>query len=143
MIIVDANVLLYAYDRSSSRHEAARRWLEGALNGEEEVRFPLVTLLAFLRISTHPTVFRRPLDPGRAIEIVASWLARPNVKVATPSDRHWHVLTEVARAGQARGPLLMDAHVAALAIEHGAQLATTDRGFARFPGLRFADPLAG
>ncbi|HWP61938.1 MAG TPA: type II toxin-antitoxin system VapC family toxin [Candidatus Binatia bacterium] len=141
MILVDANILLYAYDRSSPRHEPARRWLEAALNGEETVGFPLLTLLAFLRISTHPAVFRRPMEPGRAIEIVATWLARPNAAVVAPSERHWQILADVARAGQARGPLLMDAHLAALAIEHGATLATTDRGFGRFRGLRFRDPL--
>ncbi len=141
MILIDVNVALYAYDRSSPRHDAARRWFEGALNGDEEVRFALVTLLGFLRISTNPTVFRRPLQPSGAIGIVSGWLARPNVGIATPSERHWRILDDVAAAGQARGPLLMDAHLAAIAIEHGATLATTDRDFARFSGLRLRDPL--
>lgn len=143
MILVDANVALYAYDRSSPQHDAARRWFEGALNGDEDVRFALVTLLGFLRISTNPPVFRRPLPASRAIAIVSGWMARPNVGIATPSERHWRILDDVAARGQARGPLLMDAHLAALAIEHGATLATTDRGFTRFRGLRLRDPLAG
>lgn len=142
MILVDANLLLYAYDSSSDRHEPARAWLEEVLNGEEAVRFALVSLLAFLRISTNPAVFRRPLSAGEAIGLATSWLNVPVAGLAEPTDRHWSVLEALARSGQARGPLLMDAHVAALAIEHGATLCTTDRDFARFPKLRFTDPLA-
>jgi toxin-antitoxin system PIN domain toxin len=141
VILVDANLLLYAYDRTSHRHEPARAWFEGVMNGQEDVRFGLATLLAFLRIATNPAVFRRPLRPSRAVEIVASWLGRPNVSIASPSDRHWRILAEVAAAGQARAALMMDAHLAALATEYSATLATTDRDFARFPGLRFIDPL--
>ena len=142
MILLDANILLYAYDRESPRHDAARRWVEGVLSGDEAVGFPLVTLIAFVRIATNPAVYRRPLTPARAVEIVSSWLARPNVSVAAPSERHWAILADTLERGQARGPLVVDAHLAALAIEHGATLASTDRDFARFPGLRFRDPLA-
>lgn len=142
MILLDANILLYAYDRESPRHDAARRWVEAVLSGDEAVGFPLVTLIAFVRIATHPAVYRRPLTPARAVEIVSSWLARPNVSVAAPSERHWAILADTLERGQARGPLVVDAHLAALAIEHGATLASTDRDFARFPGLRFRDPLA-
>jgi toxin-antitoxin system PIN domain toxin len=142
VIIVDANLAIYAYDRTSPRHEDAKRWFEAALNGDEEVRFSLTTLLAFLRITTHPAIFRQPAKPAEAIAIVATWLARPQVKVANPSGRHWEILAEVASKGQARGSLVMDAHLATLAMEHGATLATTDRDFARFAGLRFRDPLA-
>ena len=142
MILLDANILLYAYDRESPRHDAARRWVEAVLSGDEAVGFPLVTLIAFVRIATNPAVYRRPLTPARAVEIVSSWLARPNVSVAAPSERHWAILADTLERGQARGPLVVDAHLAALAIEHGATLASTDRDFARFPGLRFRDPLA-
>jgi toxin-antitoxin system PIN domain toxin len=141
VILVDANLAIYAYDRSSPRHDAAKRWFETALNGEEEVRFALATLLAFIRITTHPGVFRHPMKASDAISIVKDWLDRPRVKLAEPSDRHWDTLAEIARKGQARGSLLMDAHLAALAIEHGATLASTDRDFTRFPGLRVRDPL--
>jgi hypothetical protein len=141
LILVDANVLLYAYDSSSARHERARRWLEGVLSGDEAVRFALVSLLAFLRISTSTSVFRRPLSARDAIGIVTSWLDVGVAALAEPTDRHWSVLEGLARTGQARGPLLMDAHVAALTIEHGATLCTTDRDFARFQKLRFIDPL--
>lgn len=142
MILVDANLLLFAYDRSGAHHVRARAWLEGAINGEERVALALQAMVAFVRISTHPAVFERPLAAAAAIDIVQSWLAQPAVVRADPTDRHWEVLADLARRGQARGARLMDAHLAALAIEHGATLMTTDRGFARFPGLRTRNPLA-
>jgi toxin-antitoxin system PIN domain toxin len=142
LILVDANLLLYAYDASSPRHLAARRWLEEALVGVEPVQFPLQSVLAFVRIGTDPRVFERPLDSTEAIAIVESWLRRPTARLVTPGEGHWRILADVARAGQARGPRLMDAHLAALAIEHGATLMSADRGFARFPGLRFRNPIA-
>lgn len=142
MILIDANLLVYAHDERSPFHAAARPWLESVLGGSEPVRIPLVALLAFVRIVTNPSLFPTPLSPAGAIEIVERWLAHPSVSVATPADRHWQILTEVATGGQARGPLLMDAHIAALTIEHGATLMSTDRGFARFPGLRFKNPIA-
>ncbi len=142
MIVVDANVLIYAYDSRSERHAQAATWLERTLNGDEDVRFPLMTLLAFVRITTNPRVFEHPLDPGAAIAIVRAWLSRPNVRIVDPTDRHWEALAATAAAGQARGPLVMDAHLATLTSEYGATLATTDRGFARFPRLRTIDPLA-
>jgi len=142
VIIVDANVLLYAYDASDPRHDRSRIWLESALNGAEEIRLGLATILAFVRIGTDPRVYEQPLSPSDAFGIVRNWLERPNVALATPTDRHWPILAEVASAGKARGPLLMDAHLAALAVEHGATLASTDRDFTRFPRLRMRDPLA-
>jgi uncharacterized protein len=141
MILIDANIPLYAYDLSSPRHEAARSWLEEVLSGREDVRFALVSLTAFLRIGTSPAVFERPLSPEAAIGAVQSWLALPSVDIAEPTDQHWDLLTRLAVAGRARGPLLMDAHLAALTLEYGATLCTTDRDFARFPKLRFRDPL--
>lgn len=140
MILVDANLLLYAYDTSSPHHEKARTWLEGTL-AEEAVGLTLTTLLAFVRIATAPTVFARPLAVGDAVAIIQEWLALPTVSVVEPTRRHWAVLAEMAQAGQARGALVMDAHLAALAREHGAVLCTTDRDFARFDGLRWHDPL--
>ena len=140
MILLDANVLLYAYDATGPRHEAARAWLGQALTGETDVRVGVTTVLAFIRIATDPRVFERPMEPAQAIGIMAGILARPNVSLATPGDRHWALLAEVAASGQARGPMLMDAHLAAMALEHGAALATSDRDFRRFPGLRIVDP---
>lgn len=142
MILVDANLLLYAYDTSSPEHKPARGWLESVINGEDHVGLGLQTILAFIRIGTNPDVFERPLASTDAIAIVSSWLERPMVGMASPGDRHWQILSDVAASGQARGARLMDAHLAALAIEHGATLATTDRGFGRFPGLRFRNPIA-
>ncbi len=141
MILIDANLLLYAYDASSPRHEQARAWLESTLTGDEEVRFSLLTLLAFVRIATNPAVFERPLPTAEAIGFVREWLDLPSVAVAEPTARHWSLLDDVAATGQARGALVVDAHLAALTIEHGATLCTTDRDFARFPALRSRDPL--
>ena len=143
MILIDANLPIYAYDASDERHERAKRWFTSTLNGDEVIGFALVTLLAFVRIATNPGIHQHPLPTVDALAAVGSWLARSNVAMVTPTDRHWAVLAETAREGQARGPLLMDAHLAALAIEHGAVLATTDRDFARFKRLRTIDPLAG
>ena len=140
MIVVDANVLLYAHDTSSPRQPAAFEWLGRTMNGTEAVGLGLVTVLAFLRISTDPRIFLRPLAAGEAIAIVEEWLERPNVTLLGPSDRHWQSLAEQVDRGQARGPLLMDAHIATLVLEHGAILATADRDFTRFAGLRTVDP---
>lgn len=141
MIVVDANILLYAYDRGSSHHEASKAWLETALRGPEQVGFPLVTVLAFLRIVTHPKVFERPLRADDAFSIVASWLELPTAALVQPTERHIDVFRRIAVDGQARGALITDAHLAALSVEHGAALCTTDRDFRRFAGLRLIDPL--
>jgi uncharacterized protein len=141
VIFIDANVLLYAYDETSPNHEVARAWLERSLEGHEEVRIPLTTALAFVRIGTSPMAFSVPLETAEAIEIVAGWLERPGVALGLPTDTHWTTLRETAGGGQARGPLVMDAHLAALTIEHGGVLFTTDRDFARFSGLKFRNPL--
>lgn len=141
MILVDANLLLYAYHQQSVHHPQARAWLEAILSGTELVRFPSVTLWAFLRITTNPRVFAKPLSPVEASAAVSSWLAQPIAAVLDPGERHWEILSQLMREGQVKGPLVMDAAIAALAIEHGATLHTTDRDFARFPGLKWRNPL--
>ena len=141
MILIDANVLLYAYDSSSSHHAGARKWFEAALSKPEQVGFAWMTLLAFLRISTSPRALHHPLSIAEAETIVTGWLERPMVTLVSPSERHWGIFCELMTRGQTHGPLIMDAHLAALAIEHGATLATTDRDFTRFPGLKFFDPV--
>lgn len=142
MILVDANLLLYAHATDGGpRSEAARAWLERLLETEPDVRIGLTALLAFIRISTDPRVYVQPRTPAEAIGIVQGLLARPNFAIASPGDRHWALMVDVAASGRARGPLLMDAHLATLAMEHGATLATTDRDFTRFHGLRHMDPL--
>ena len=141
MILVDANLLLYAYDTSSPVHERARAWLEEILGSEDEVGVALVSLLAFLRIGTDPTVFERPMTVEDATGVISLWLARPNVGIVQPTPRHFELVAELAKSGKARGPLLMDAHLSALAMEHGATLCTTDRDFSRFDGVRTEDPI--
>jgi len=142
MILCDANLLLYAYDSSSPSHDRSRRWLEASLSGQQPFGLAWSTLLAFLRITTNPRAVQSPLSLADASAIVSSWLQVPSVVVPSPGPRHWEILQEVLRAAQARGPLVRDAHLAALAIEHGAELASADRDFARFEGLRFVNPLA-
>lgn len=141
MILIDANVLLYAYDEQSPQQPKARAWLEQVMNTERDVRLGLATVLAFLRLATDPRVFMQPLAVVDATAIVASWLARDNVALAAPSEGHWSRLGAIATDAKARGALLMDAHLAVLAIEHGATVVTSDRDFTRFPAVRTADPL--
>jgi hypothetical protein len=141
MIVVDANLLLYASDTSSGHHQASRRWLEATLSEPEPVGLAWVALLAFLRVGTNPRIRKDAFTVEEAAAIVAGWLNRPMVTLINPGERHWDILRDIMSKGQARGPLVTDAHLAALAIEHGAILATTDRDFARFPGLKFFNPL--
>jgi toxin-antitoxin system PIN domain toxin len=141
MILIDANLLLYAYDPSSPHHPAARDWLEATFSTPEPVGLAWMTLLAFLRIGTSPRPLENPLSVDEAAALVADWLERPMVTLLNPGERHWQTLCDMMAKGQARGHLIMDAHLAALAIEHGATLATCDRDFALFPGLKFFNPL--
>lgn len=141
MILIDANLLLYAYHPRAVQHDASRHWLESTLSGVDPVRFAWVTLWAFLRISTHSRVFERPLAIGEAESVVSSWLARPIAGIAEPGERHWEILGKLMREGQASGAMVMDAGLAAIAIEHGATLCTVDRDFTRFPDLECVNPL--
>jgi len=141
VILLDANVLIYAHDETSPHHGASRQWLEDAFSESDEVAIALVSLLAFLRVMTNPGLFDAPMSVAQAVEIVTEWLSLPNVGVAQPTRRHFEHVVQLARSGKVWGPMLMDAHLAALAIEHGATLCTTDRDFARFKGLRTEDPL--
>lgn len=142
MILIDANLLLHAYNPRAVEHDASRAWLEATLSGSDLVRFAWMTVWAFLRIATSPRVFEHPLQMTEAVEIVSSWFAQPTVGMLEPGERHWEILQAVSREGRTAGPLVMDAAMAALAIEHGATLYSTDRDFARFPGLRWTNPLA-
>jgi toxin-antitoxin system PIN domain toxin len=142
MILVDANLLLYAYHTRAAQHEASRSWLERTLSQPRLVRFAWVTLWAFLRISTNPRVFDRPLAVVEADAAVASWLELPNVGILEPGDRHGAILSRLLQDGQVSGPLVMDAALAAIAIEHGATLHTTDRDFSRFADLDWINPIA-
>ncbi|HEX9818438.1 MAG TPA: type II toxin-antitoxin system VapC family toxin [Methylomirabilota bacterium] len=141
MKVVDANLLLYATDRSSPRHEVARSWLERQLSGDETVGFAWVVLLAFLRLSTNPQVFERPLSPDRALDVVESWLRQPCVVIVQPGVRHTAMMRQLLGPLGTAGDLVNDAHLAALALEHGAELSSCDADFSRFSGLRWINPL--
>jgi len=141
VILIDANLLLYAYHPKTEQHEKSRTWLEAVLSGTDVVGFAWLTLWAFVRISTNPRVFDNPLSASEAADAVSSWLDQPVSTILQPGERHWDILRAVARDGQAVGPLFMDAVLAAIAMEHGATLCTTDRDFARFPGLKWTNPL--
>jgi len=143
MMLIDANVLLFAYNPRATEHQRSKAWLETALSGSQLVRFASLTLWAFLRIATNPRVFEHPLTADEAMDAVTSWLAEPIAGVLEPGEQHWTILRELAHQGQTTGPMMMDAVLAALAIEHGATLYTTDRDFSRFPGLDWANPIAG
>lgn len=142
MILVDANVLLYAYDRASPHHEPSKRWFEHQLSAGLPLRFALATLLAFVRIATDQRVYEQPLTPRKACALVEDWLAQPNAQLLQPGPRAWELLGQLCREGQAKGAMVMDAHLAALALEHGAGIATTDRDFTRFPGIKLINPIS-
>lgn len=142
MKLVDANLLLYATDERAPRHRAARAWLEMLLSGDEPVAFPWVVLLAFLRLSTNPRVFTDPLPPERAFDVIQAWLAQPCATVVHPGARHTTLLRQLLGSLGTAGNLVTDAHLAALAIEHGAELNSCDTDFGRFSGLRWIDPIA-
>jgi toxin-antitoxin system PIN domain toxin len=141
MILVDANLLLYAYDSTAPEHRKARRWLEDVLAEPEPVLLPWQSIHAFLRIATNPRAWRTPLTIEEARAIVDEWLSLPNVLTPSAGERHWEILREFLSDSQCHGPLVTDAVLAALAVEHGATLCTNDRDFTRFPKLRFVNPL--
>lgn len=140
MRIVDANVLLYAVNRSAEHHEASRRWLDGALSGADIVGLAWLPLLAFTRLTTRPELFPSPLTPQDAMAQVRDWCSAPSAVVVNPTARHADVLSElVVRVGSG-GNLVNDAHLAALAIEHRARIVTYDGDFGRFDGVRWETP---
>lgn len=141
MIAVDANLLLYAYDQGAQKHQAGRDWWERTLSSEPQVGLPWLTVVAFLRIATNPRAVHRPLPPEKALSLVREWYDRDNVHPIQAGSRHLEILAQLVMEGQVRGPLMTDAHLAALTIEHGATLATHDKDFLRFPRLKVIFPL--
>lgn len=141
MRLPDVNLLLYAVDETSPRHDTARDWLQRTLSGSDTVAFAWVVLLAFVRLSTHAAVFAHPLTAEEALDLVDGWLAQPCVTVIAPTDRHAAVLRELLQPLGTAGNLTTDAHLAALAVEYGAELCSCDTDFARFSGVRWTDPL--
>lgn len=141
MILVDANILIYAIDEDSPHHAAARPWLEGALSGTTRVGLAWVVVLAFLRITTRPGILRRPLTLNQAIDYLTEWFAQPNVEPVGPGEKHWQVLRNLLKTTGTAGNLVSDSHLAALAIEHGYTVYSTDHDFQRFSGVEHVNPL--
>jgi hypothetical protein len=139
--LVDTNLLVYAYVPALDKHAAAKRWFESALSQDEPVGLAWVSVLGFLRVVTNPRVFRVPLLLDRAVAVVDEWLQQQAVEIVLPTPRHWSTLREMLTTGQASGAMTLDAHVAALSVEHGAIVYTTDRDFLRFPGVRVVNPI--
>lgn len=141
MILVDANLLIYAVNQDAPLHRRAKSWLESAFSGPETVGLSWNVLLAFLRLTTRQGLFRRPLPVEAAFDLVAAWLDQPSSTVLHPGPRHLAILRDLLLPMGAGGNLVSDAHLAALAIEHGAQLCSSDADFARFPGLKWRNPV--
>jgi uncharacterized protein len=141
-VLVDANLLLYARNDKDPRHEQARDWLSDALNGPARIGLPWLSLTAFLRISTNPRAWRPPLSIDAAWAQVERWLAAPAGWTPVPTDRHAEVLGRLLVHHGLPSAMVTDAQLAALAIEHGLAVASTDGDFARFTEIRWIDPLA-
>jgi hypothetical protein len=141
--LVDVNVLIYAINSDSPHHEKARRWLEAALSGTELVGLAWIVLLAFLRVTTRRGFLENPLSAEAAIEFVDSWIRQPNVELVVPGENHWMLLRMLIASTGTAGNLTSDAHLAALALERGWTLVSTDHDFRRFTGLSVVNPLEG
>ena len=140
MKLVDANVLIYAVNSDSVHHSASRTWLESALDGGTRVGFAWNTLLAFVRLSTHPSILSAPIPVPEALALVDDWLGQPATEVLHPSARHAHVLNDLLAHVGTGGNLVNDAHLAALSIEHRAEIVSYDTDFDRFPAVRWSRP---
>ena len=143
MKLVDTNLLIYSVDQSSEHHTAARRFLEAAVASDETLALPWAVIIEFVRVSTGRRSTRRPVDSKTACEAVERWLSRPNVVALEPGPEHWRLLRELLEQVGTAGNLTVDAHLAALAIENGAELCSADSDFARFPRLKWTDPTRG
>ena len=141
MVIVDANLLLYAHDEGALKHDAAKSWFERQLSGADTIGLTWLTITAFLRISTDHRIFKFPLHIDQASSVLDDWLGSPRIDIIHPATRHWRILKDLLKAGQAKGPLVMDAHLAAFAVEYDAVIATSDRDFSRFPDVRTIYPM--
>jgi toxin-antitoxin system PIN domain toxin len=141
VIILDVNLLLYAYDGTSVHNTEARAWLKKTFSGSDLIGLPWQTVWAFLRLSTNSRIFTNSISMEMAIGIVQQWMDLKQVCLLVPGERHWSIFRRMLVEGQVRGPLATDAQLAALTIEYGGVLYTTDRDFARFPGLRWVNPL--
>ena len=141
MILVDANLLIYAVNRDLPDHPKSKAWLEAQLGGAELVGLPWVVLLAFLRICTNRRVFEKPLSVPSSLNYIDQWLGQPPVRPLAPGPHHWGILRELLIANGTGGNLTTDSHIAALAIEHGCAVYSADNDFKRFTGVRHVNPL--
>jgi toxin-antitoxin system PIN domain toxin len=141
VILPDANLLLYAVDSRAARHRDARVWLEATLSSGEDIRLAWIVILAFLRIITRRGWSGQPLTVDSAFSHVQNWLSHPSVSIAHPGPDHARILHRFLQQAGTAGDLTSDAHLAALAMEYDAELASADNDFARFPGLRWKNPL--
>ena len=142
MIVVDVNLLICAVNQDSPDHRRAKTWLETVVSGTETVGLPWIVLLAFLRLTTRPGIFQKPLRVDAAFDLVDAWLQQNSVTVPEPAPRHLQTIRDLISPLGTGGNLASDAHLAALAIEHGAELCSTDNDFGRFNPLRWRNPLA-
>ena len=142
MTILDANLLLYAYNADAPQQSAAARWLEKLLDSGEDVALPWVTVWAFIRIATNSRIWANPLSVQQVFAIVEEWIAQPRVVLLQPGPQHAEILKQLIIQFSVTGPLVTDAVLAALALENGALLASTDQDFRRFPELRWTNPLS-
>jgi len=141
MILADTNILLYAEDRLSPLHAQARHWWDTQLSGESPVYLCWSILTAFIRIGTNRQIYKKPLTIEHATKRVQSWIDQPCVRLIYPTESHWQIFQIMLNEGQAKANLVSDAHLAALAIEHGCLLCSTDSDFSRFPKLKWKNPL--
>jgi toxin-antitoxin system PIN domain toxin len=141
LIVLDANLLIYAFDSEAVQHHAARNWLGKVVSSTELVGLPWQTVSAFIRITTNSRLTGDSFPTNKAIGIVQQWMELKQVRLLVPGERHWSIIQWMLIEGQVRGPMTTDAQLAALTVEYGGVLHTTDRGFARFPGLRWVNPL--
>jgi toxin-antitoxin system PIN domain toxin len=143
MIIPDINILIHAYDTGFLHHEVAKRWWEDTARTAKPVGLPWWTILGFIRIITNRSILENPRTVDSALSIARLWLRQPGVRIVTPGQRHAEILFELLGALGIAGDLTPDAHLAALAIEYQAEIASTDNDFGRFPGVRWFNPLKG
>ncbi|MGD1062574.1 MAG: TA system VapC family ribonuclease toxin [Terracidiphilus sp.] len=142
MIVIDVNLLIYAYDTTTPSHAEAKAWIEEVFSSSDAIGLPWQNIAAFIHVLTYPGLHGERFSRDQVLFIVDQWLAMPHMRALAPGERHWSLFREMLIKGDARGKLTSDAALAALTIEYGGVLHTTDRDFARFPGLRWVNPLA-